>query len=408
MHPEKVSEDWVPAALVAVVTAYAALTRPAAIRLSDLGVYLGAVDGLRHGAGLYDFISAGHAPFTYPPFAGLLFWPLIWVPTWPLQVGWTLGSLVVVWWLVRLLGRKASRAVAVPMLGLGLLLSAPVSSNLRFGQVSVLLIALVAADVLALRTTRCQGVLIGLAAAIKLTPLIFVPMLWLAGRRRAALTAAATFAGCALSAALVLPADSWRYWSTEVAHVSRLGYITSVGNQSLNGALLRLQVPAAPRIAAVLLIGGTIAAVALCRAARLGRRGDWVSALVVTGAASIVLSPVSWTHHQVWLVLAILLPVRTAWHGRTRGLWTAMVLVVMVLPVTALGPPLWSNARLLLAIVVAALVPLGKPEDAADPTGRPVRRPAQPALADDDQVGGHDRSLGRASGKPDHAGRAGL
>jgi alpha-1,2-mannosyltransferase len=405
-------DDWLPAALVAVVTGYAALTRPAAIRLSDLGVYVGAVDGLRHGASLYDFISAGNAPFTYPPFAGLLFWPLTAAPTLLLQVGWTLATLATVCWLARLMARSSTPSpspsppaslspslspspflpspflpspflpspflpppflapslsrsafslapvvMSASALGLALMLSAPISSDLRYGQVSAFLVALVAADVLVLRGSRFQGVLVGVAAAIKLTPLIFIPMLWCAGRRRAAATATATFAACGLAAAVVLPGDSWRFWTVEVSRVSRLGYITSAGNQSLNGALLRFDLPASLRTAIVLVIGGGIAAIALRRAARLGRHGDWVPALVVTGAASIVLSPVSWTHHQIWLVLAVLLPVGTGASQRARGVWIAVVLVVMVLPVTALGPPLWSNARLLLAIVIAALLPL--------------------------------------------------
>jgi alpha-1,2-mannosyltransferase len=381
-------DDWLPAALVAVVTAYAALTRPEAIRLSDLGVYVGAVDGLRHGAGLYDFISAGNAPFTYPPFAGLLFWPLALVSTLPLQVGWTLLTLATVWWLAHLMGRvSGSGAVSASALGLALVLSAPISSDLRYGQVSVFLAALVVADVLVLRGSRLHGVLIGVAAAVKLTPLIFIPMLWFAGRRRAAVTAAATFAGCGLIAAVVLASDSWRFWTVEVSRVSRLGYIESAGNQSLNGALLRFDLPSMLRAVVALIIGGTVAAMALWRAARLGRNGDWVSALIVTGAASIVLSPVSWTHHQIWLVLAVLLPIRArgatpgaqgAWNMRRA--WIGVVLVVMVLPVTALGPPLWSNARLLLAIVIAALLPLEtlRPSrsrsDASSPSSSPGRR----------------------------------
>jgi alpha-1,2-mannosyltransferase len=260
------------------------------------------------------------------------------------------------------------------------MLSAPLSSDLRYGQVSVFLAALVVADVLVLRRSRLHGVLIGVTAAIKLTPLIFIPMLWFAGRRRAAVTATATFAGCGLIAAVVLPGDSWRFWTVEVSRVSRLGYIESPGNQSLNGALLRFDLPPALRAVVVLIIGGAVAAVALWRAARLGRNGDWVSALIVTGAASIVLSPVSWTHHQIWLVLAVLLPVRvrhTAQGARgarnARRAWNGVVLVVMVLPVTALGPPLWSNARLLLAIVIAALLPLE--------TLRPSRSPGSESSA---------------------------
>jgi alpha-1,2-mannosyltransferase len=374
-------DDWLPAALVAVVTAYAALTRPAPIRLSDLGVYVGAVDGLRHGASLYDFISAGNAPFTYPPFAGLLFWPLADAPTLPLQAGWTLLTMVTVGWLARLMvaaaGQGGSRITA-PMLALVLFLSAPVSSDLRYGQVSMFLAALVAADVLLLRESRFHGVLIGIAAAIKLTPLIFIPMLWFAGRRRAAATAALTFAGCGLVGAVLLSGDSWRFWTVEVSQVSRLGYITSVGNQSLNGALLRLDLPPSLRTVIVLIVGGTIAAVALWRAARRARDDDWVAALIVTGAASIVLSPVSWTHHQIWLVLAVLLPVRTR---GSRAAWIAVVVIVMVLPMTALGPPLWSNARLLLAIVTAAFLPLS------------AARPTSPSRSSGDRTAGRERQV---------------
>jgi alpha-1,2-mannosyltransferase len=353
---------WLPAALAALITAWAVLARPAGVRLSDLAVYTGAVEGLTHGASLYDFISAGNAPFTYPPFAGLVFLPLAGAPAVALQLAWTLATLATVAGLALLLTRRSAADAlalgrwAAPAYALVLVLSAPVSSDLKYGQVSLFLAAMIAVDLLALRQSRWQGLLIGLAAAIKLTPLIFIPLLWLAGRRRAAVLAAATFVGCGALAGLALPADSWRFWTTEVSHVSRLGYITSVGNQSLNGALLRLELSAPLRSAIVLVAGGAIAALALHRAARLARAGDWFSALVLTGAASVVLSPVSWTHHQIWLVLAALLPVRgPAW---ARRAWPALVLVVMLLPLPALGPPLWSNARLLLAITIAALLPL--------------------------------------------------
>ena len=118
------------------------------------------------------------------------------------------------------------------------------------------LLGLIMVDVLALRRTPRAGTLIGLAAAIKLTPLIFIPLLWFAGRRRAALTAAATFGGGAAVAAAALPGDSWRFWTTEVFTVSRLGHITSVGNQSLNGALMRLDAGPGLRSVVVPVIGG--------------------------------------------------------------------------------------------------------------------------------------------------------
>lgn len=316
---------WHPALLVAVVTGYVVLSRPPGRRLSDLDVYLGAVEGLRHGESLYDFIL-GNAPFTYPPFAGLVMVPLTGVPKTGLQVLWTLATVASVVAMARLAGRGDAPAVA-----LVLFLSAPVSSDLRYGQVSLFLALMVLGDVLR-PPGRAQGVLIGLAAAIKLTPLIFIPMLWMRGRRRAAVVATVTFVACGALAAVALPGDSWRYWTTEVRDVDRLGFIDSAGNQSLNGALIRLGLPSAGREVIVLLIGGAVALIALHRARKL----EPLAATVVVGAASVVLSPVSWTHHQVWLVLAAICA------GSPIGL------AVMILPV-------WGDTRLLWAIVVAAV-----------------------------------------------------
>jgi alpha-1,2-mannosyltransferase len=357
---------WLVALVIAGLESAAALSRPAHDRLSDLGVYVGAVTGLRHGQSLYKFMSANHAPFTYPPFAGLILWPLTFSPTNPLRLGWTCVTVAAVVALSILLARNVEppwrgRASAIAAV---LLVSAPVSSNLRFGQVSIGLATLVAIDVLGLRHRRSHGVLIGFAAAVKLTPLIFIPMLWLAGRRRAAMVAGTTFAACGVLAWGVLPADSWRFWGTEMWRPGRLGHITSVGNQSLNGTLMRLGIVGPTRSLLVLVVAGSVAAVALRRAARLGRRGDWLSATTVVGAASVVVSPVSWTHHQVWLVLAAMMPVPgPTW---ARRLWCVTVLGVMTLPVTALGPPLCGDSRMVMAIVVACLLPL---------RGRPVPRP---------------------------------
>ncbi|GID31406.1 glycosyltransferase 87 family protein [Paractinoplanes brasiliensis] len=397
---------WVAAVVAGLVSAGVALGRPAQFRLTDLSVYLGAVDGLAQGSSLYDF-TRGAAPFTYPPFAAVVFAPLTWAPTLVVQVAWTVATLGTVAALATLVmhdrrtgipalaalvtrhrttgsaaletsrqttesaalemshrttgsaapemsHRPTGIAGAVGVAALVLVVSAPVSSNLKYGQVSLFLVALVVADLLVLRRTGWNGVLIGIAAAVKLTPLIFVPLLWFSGRKRAAVTAAVTFAGCGLAGALALPGDSWRFWAGEIFHVSRLGYITGVGNQSLNGALMRLDVPDHARSVLVLAIGGGIAAAGLVRGVRLARENHWLGAAVVVGAASVVLSPVSWTHHQVWLVAAALLPVAgPAW---VRLGWPVTVLALMVLPVTALEP--LSESRLLLAILVAALIPV--------------------------------------------------
>ena len=313
-----------PAALVAAVTGYAALLRPPEARLTDLSVYLGAVTAMRHGDGLYVF-TRGDAPFTYPPFAALVFLPLTFLPPLAVQIGWTLGTIAT----VTALAKRASHD-NTPLVALALFLSAPVASDLRFGQVSLFLALLV--------LTR-RGPLIGLAAAIKLTPLIFIPMLWLRGERKQAAAAALTFAACGALSAVLLPADSVRYWTDVVRDVDRLGNIASPGNQSLNGALLRLGVPDTPRAALAVTIGAVIVLLAL----RQAKRQSAEKATIITGAASVVFSPVSWTHHQVWLVLAAFLPMR-------HELWRWLILAVMVLPSTAL----WSDARLLLAVAIIA------------------------------------------------------
>ncbi|GLY96759.1 glycosyltransferase 87 family protein [Actinoplanes sp. NBRC 103695] len=341
---------WAGATAAGGVTGWAMLSRPVEARLSDLHVYLGAAAA----PSLYDFIR-GDAPFTYPPFAALLFRPLTALPLPAVQILWTLATIATVAAVAILTTRQSHRLTDVSgWLALALMLSAPFASNLRFGQVSIFLAALALTDLLILRNTRYCGVLIGLTAAVKLTPLIFIPLLFLAARRRASLVAAGTFAACTVVAAAALPSDSLRYWTTEVFQVSRLGHITSAGNQSLNGMLLRLSVPETPRTLLTLTIGGAVAALALWRATRAARSGDWLTATVTTGAAAVVLSPVSWTHHQIWLVLAVLLPLPTR---RAQAAWTTVVLTAMLLPITAVDHPLWTNSRLFLAVAIAAVIP---------------------------------------------------
>jgi alpha-1,2-mannosyltransferase len=345
------------------------LSRPVEARLSDLHVYLGAVSS----PSLYDFIR-GNAPFTYPPFAALLFRPLAALPLPTVQVLWTLATIATVAATAILAARSRTTRTQAGWVALALMLSAPFSSNMRFGQVSVFLAALVLADLLLLRHSRWCGVLIGMTAAIKLTPLIFIPLLFLSARRQAAVTATATFIACTLLAAAARPDDSLRFWTAEIFQVSRLGNITSAGNQSLNGMLLRLAVPDSPRTALTLLIAGTVAALALGRAAQAARSDDWLTATIITGAASVVLSPVSWTHHQIWLVLAALLTLPTR---RAQALWTGVVLAMMLLPSTALHHPVATNSRLFLAVAIAALIPFTttrKPPSSA----LPVTIPAQP------------------------------
>lgn len=140
---------------------------------------------------------------------------------------------------VALSADRSRRPLVVAVAALTLMLSAPVQSNLRFGQVSIFVVPLALLDGIGVVPPRLRGVLVGVAAAIKLTPLLFVVYFLVTGRYRDAGRAAATFVGCAGLAALVLPGESWTYWTEAVRQTARIGNLASLGNQSVHGMLLR-------------------------------------------------------------------------------------------------------------------------------------------------------------------------
>ncbi len=369
---------WFVAGAVAVLQALGGLRRPMADRLSDLQVYVGSVDEWWSGGSLYDFAAQnGAAPFTYPPFAGLAFTPLHPLPFMATAVIWEICTFVVVVGVALLTARRAEiyfidRRLLAPLVALVLFASAPISSNFRFGQISVFLIAMVLVDALRVVPPRWRGVATGVAGAIKLTPMIFVPYYWFSGQRRTAIVSTVTFLVCTGGAWLIIPGESARFWFTEIWDVNRVGNIATGGNQSLNGALLRWDVPDTARTVVAGVLGIIVVVAALYRAVLASRQDRLLLGAVIVGAAGLVFSPVSWTHHQVWLVLAALVVVSA--RRRLTIAWTALVLVVMTLPVTSLGAnhlgsqAVLGNARLWLAIALAAVVPM-------------LHRPARPEPA---------------------------
>ncbi|MFC4055450.1 glycosyltransferase 87 family protein [Actinomadura syzygii] len=338
--------------------------------LDDLEVYLGAVGSFRHGFGLYTFHTVGIGDaFTYPPFAALVIMPLTFIPYGWAAVLWTCACLACTALIAVVSGREVARNQAPGVLGdavlsSGLVLSAiavsaPLASNLRFGQISFLIAALVLADLLCLRRTRAGGVLVGVAAAIKLTPLIFVPYLWLTGRRAVGVAAAA-FAACAVVAWASMSHESGEFWLSVIFQGDEVHAFASKGNISLDAALRRLGLHGGVHRAVWVPLCLAVVVISLRRAALASRAGDHFAAAIVIGAASLVVSPISWTHHQIWLVLAafavVRRPERRLFERRfpVQALWAAAVLSIMTLPLAELRP--W------LAIAVAVLVPFQRPE----------------------------------------------
>jgi alpha-1,2-mannosyltransferase len=181
-----------------------------------------------------------------------------------------------------------------------------VMQTLGFGQINRLLMALVLVDLAQPDDRKWKGAGVGLAAAIKLTPAIFVGYLVLTRRLRAAAVACATFAATVALGFLVLPAASRRFWFGGLfLNSERVGGVAYAGNQSVNGALVRLfggVSQARPAwLAAALLIGGG----GLLLAAWASRRGEELLGIATCALTALLISPISWSHHWVWVVLLV-------------------------------------------------------------------------------------------------------
>lgn len=320
---------WVIAALFAVGLAFPIVwhqvhSRPIH-RLVDLEVYREAGRSVQMGRALYGFSTPPpqNLPFTYPPFPALLAVPLGWMSFRIAGWVWELANFALLAWLVafcfrpavaewrewlasRFGARTAGRITAgvAPLLLPMMMWLEPVRATFRFGQVNIIIAALVIADCCFTWTRWPRGVLVGVAAAIKLTPGLFIPYLWLSGRRRAAYVATATFVGCQLLAAAVIPGDSKKYWTDALFSSNRLGDNAVPANVSFRGALLRMHVPG-PALAVLLVIGVVVMlVVGMSRALLASRGGAELAAVTLVGLTTVAISPVSWDHHLIWLVPA--------------------------------------------------------------------------------------------------------
>ncbi|MDQ3405508.1 MAG: glycosyltransferase 87 family protein, partial [Actinomycetota bacterium] len=320
----------------------------------DETVYRSGAIALLRGEPLYARLfldsqpSWAQLPFTYPPTAALLFLPLVLVPT---QVAWGLlaaasivATSVVVLVTSRALpdrpqwmtGPKVVVLLAIVALGLE-----PVWRTLALGQINLLLMAMIVLDVLLIGVAktpmrRFGGVLIGIAAAVKLTPLIFVAHLLVTGRRADALRAIGTFAVLQGGLFLLIPGDVRAFWGDAVRDPHRIGPIHQVGNQSINGLVLRLTGNADWSLAAALAVGAVLAVPCVLLVRRLHQRRRPVPALLVTAFLGLLVSPVSWSHHWVWVVpLVVFLLARVSvavpklgWASRFRFGGAASVVLI--------------------------------------------------------------------------------
>jgi len=307
--------------------------------LWDVHVYWwGGQQATRHAA-LY--APGARYSFTYPPFAAAVFALAAHAPEGCLAAVITVGSIVALLALcAQTLGaaRVRRRPETVFTITALALLTRPAAYTLHLGEVNLILAALAGADLLRRRDGGWQqGIATGLAAGIKLTPLIFIAYLALTRRAKAAVTAAATFAATVAVGGILLPAQSRVFWLGGVFYdQSRIGDPANPSDQSLAGAAARLAGSAAaalPWWLAAALVTGLAGLAVAAWAHRRGHRLAGVACCAVTG---LLVSPFSWTHHWVWAVPLLIGLAATA--RRRRSAWCMLAAAAVAAVFSGLIP----------------------------------------------------------------------
>ncbi|GHE77572.1 membrane protein [Streptomyces spiralis] len=354
---------WLIAGVLAIRQVAAVLTTPPGQRLTDLETWVGP-EGVLHVKGsLYDSTR-----FTGTPFSGLVLKPLTKAAEDALGWGWIFGTLL----LVVALGLIAARALphpvgrrtsllAAPVAISLLMVSLPVRNTLWLGQTSIIPVLLVLLGCFVVRGQRTTGALIGVAAALQPTTLLFAPLLWFTDRRKAAASTGAVFASCTALAWAALPHDSYTYWVHHMAGAGLGGRADALANQSLHGALLRLGLTGPLEISLFLALGTVVAVLGVRRAVRYARDGQLLLAVALTGCAAIAVSPTTWQHQLLWMLLAVV--GRVGRRASDRYVWPVAVVLVTTLPAKMMLPnmavmyPLRDNMVLLAALAAATVVP---------------------------------------------------
>ncbi len=291
--------------------------------------------------------------FTYPPFAALAFTILTLVPFGPLWVIVTVADvaamLATIWVTLGALGhrRRAARAGATLLLGAVLFWTEPVQRTLWLGQIEIALMALITWDLTQPGRRWWKGAGVGLAAGIKLVPLIFIPYLLLTRRFRQAAVAAGMFAVTVAAGFAVLPGDSRTWWLDGLfLRGSRTGFVGWEGNQSLLAVITRLIGSQATAQPDWLPVAAVIGVVGLIWAAVLDRHGQPVTGMLMVALTALLISPISWDHHWVWLVPGVAVIAHYAARSRGAARWALAALAAVVTAVFWAWPVnLWGESQ---------------------------------------------------------------
>ena len=322
------------AAFAVAVGAYAADVATHPIRLTmgwfDLNIYNHAGLIVRHAPDtLYTWHFLPGVQYLYTPFAALGFAVgslLPWAVLKWLMTAASLAAMVFTVWVTfgQLGWRGRDRAAAVLAVGSVALWTEPVLRSLQVGQIELVLMALIAWDLCQRDDRKWKGAGVGLAAGIKLVPLIFILYLLLAGKRRQAAVASAVFAGTVVIGFAALPHDSVKWWLT--------GYFLHAGdfsntsqgsllNQSLLALITRTPAGAGSVTVLWLLLALLVGGLGLASAALFARTGRPTAGWVTCAVTGVLISPISWDNHWVWIVPVFVLLADAGFRARGAARW---------------------------------------------------------------------------------------
>ena len=238
----------------------------------DFRIYMWGGHAVLDDSRLYLALAYGHW-FTYSPFAAIVFVPVAALPLAVARVTWDLVSVAALAYsctrILQIAGYRPSRLAVAGFVAAAMALD-PVWETLFLGQINLIL---------------------------------------LARRTRAAFVAAGTFVLCGLIGFLVAPHASRLYWEHLSHDTSRVG-APYISNQSPYAAAIRIVGDQAHVGWWWVVISLAFAVIGLAVAAMLVRRGDWLAAIAVTGATELLVSPISWAHHWLWILPALVLLIR--------------------------------------------------------------------------------------------------
>lgn len=298
----------------------------------DSDVYAMGGQAILDGRQLYGESSTADLRFTYTPFAATAFVPLALSPVYFARLSLTLVSLASLVAVVRVLSKRLRLKTWVAIwIGVTALALEPVLRTLLLGQINLLLMALVVVDLIVI-PAKHRGYLVGVAAGFKLTPGVFVLVFAVQRQWRQAFRALLGFIITVAVGWLASPEDSQTYWSGGLFALDKFGVSSVLGtdNQSLLAATLRLLgTPASgPALqVALFVIGVSAGTAAAYRASIRGDRSSEVETIAYVAFGGLLASPISWSHHWVWVILIIVVIT-----SERRPLALAVVLLIFWFP----------------------------------------------------------------------------